>query len=61
VIFHGEADDVVPSKYSQNIYDALKQVGANAKLSIYPDVKHDSWTNAFSEPDLLKWLFNQSL
>ena len=58
-IFHGDADDVVPVKYSQHIYDALKEINADVKLTIYPGVKHDSWTNAFAEPDLLKWLFSQ--
>jgi predicted peptidase len=60
-IFHGTDDDVVPAKYSQQIYDALKEVDADVKLTMYPGVKHDSWTNAFAEPDLLKWLFSKSL
>jgi len=60
-IFHGEVDEVVSVKYSQQIYDALKAEGADVKLTIYPGVNHDSWTNAFAEPDLLKWLFSKSL
>jgi len=60
-IFHGEDDAVVPVEYSQKIYDALKVEGADVKLTIYPGVNHDSWTNAFAEPDLLKWLFSKSL
>lgn len=60
-IFHGADDVVVPAEYSQQMHDALKQQGADVKLSIYPSVKHDSWTNAFAEPDLLKWLFSKSL
>jgi len=60
-IFHGVDDVVVPARYSQQMYDALIQVGADVKLSMYPGVNHDSWTNAFAEPDLLKWLFSKSL
>ena len=60
-IFHGEVDAVVPVISSQQIYDALKAEGADVKLTIYPGVNHDSWTNAFAEPDLLKWLFSKSL
>lgn len=60
-IFHGADDVVVPAKYSQQMFDALKQVGADVRLTIYPNVNHDSWTNAFAEPDLLEWLFSKSL
>lgn len=60
-IFHGAKDRVVPPEYSQQMYDALKQNGADVKLTLYPNVEHDSWTNTFAEPDLLKWLFSKSL
>ncbi len=60
-IFHGTEDRVVPPEYSQQMYDALKQAGADVKLTLYPNVEHDSWTNTFAEPDLLKWLFSKSL
>lgn len=60
-IFHGADDVVVKAAYSQQMYDALKAENADAKITIYPNVNHDSWTNAFAEPDLLKWLFSKSL
>ena len=60
-IFHGEEDDVVPAKYSQQMHDALKEENADVKLTMYTNVKHDSWTNTFAEPELLKWLFSKSL
>lgn len=60
-IFHGDADSVVPVQYSQQMYDSLKSQGADVKLTIYPGVNHDSWTNAFAEPKLLEWLFSKSL
>ncbi len=59
-VFHGEADVVVPSKYSSQMVDALKRVGADVKYSLYPNVEHDSWNNAFAEPELLSWLFSKS-
>ena len=59
-IFHGAEDRVVPPEYSQQMYDALKQTGADVKLTLYPNVEHDSWTNTFAEPGLLKWLFSKS-
>ncbi len=60
-IFHGADDDVVPAFLSQNVADALKAKGAkDVKLSVYPGVKHNSWDNAFAEPELLSWLFSKS-
>jgi len=60
-IFHGEDDDVVYAKYSIDMNEALTKVKASVKLSIYPEVMHDSWTNTFAEPTLLSWLFSQQL
>lgn len=59
-IFHGESDDIVPSVYSTRMEKALQYAGADVKISLYTNVKHDSWTNAFAEPELLPWLFSKS-
>jgi predicted peptidase len=58
-IFHGADDDVVPVALSQEVANFLKAEGGNVKYTEYEGVKHDSWTNAFAEKSLLKWLFNQ--
>ena len=57
-IFHGEQDDEVWAEHSKRMYRALKKVDAPVKLTLYPEVKHDSWHNAFADPDLLRWLFS---
>ncbi|MDA0937127.1 MAG: alpha/beta hydrolase-fold protein [Bacteroidetes bacterium] len=57
-IFHGEKDNVVPVKFSVAMFDALKAVGAPVKLTLYPEVLHDSWHNAFADPALMEWLFS---
>ncbi|MEL6811082.1 MAG: prolyl oligopeptidase family serine peptidase [Bacteroidota bacterium] len=59
-IFHGEQDNVVPIQGSRKIYEALKEKNADVKFTAYPGVEHDSWTNAFAEPELLPWLFSKS-
>ncbi|MCC5931376.1 MAG: prolyl oligopeptidase family serine peptidase [Cyclobacteriaceae bacterium] len=56
-IFHGEEDAVVPADFSREMYQALKTAGAEVALTLYPGVNHNSWDNAFAEPDLLPWLF----
>jgi len=60
-LFHGEDDTVVPVEHSEAMHAALKKVGAETKLTLYPGVNHDSWTPALAEPDFLSWLFNQKL
>jgi len=57
-IFHGAEDAVVPPKYSQDIYQALKKENARVQFTMYPNVGHDSWTPAFAEAQLLPWLFS---
>lgn len=57
-IFHGGADPVVPVQGSRNYYEALKQLKAEVKYSEYPGVGHNSWDNAFAEPDLVPWLLS---
>ena len=57
-VFHGDVDAVVPASLSQEMVDALKAAGADVKYSLYPGVNHNSWDNAFAEPELLPWLFS---
>lgn len=58
-VFHGAKDEVVPPKYSELMVEALKKVKASVKFSLYPGVAHNSWDNAFAEPELFSWLFKQ--
>lgn len=60
-LFHGEIDDLVSVQFSKTMYDALKAANADVKLTLYPNVKHNSWENAFKEPNLLPWLFSKTL
>ena len=57
-IFHGEDDDVVLDNFSRIMYEALSKEKASVRLTIYPEVKHNSWDNAFAEQDLMHWLFS---
>ena len=58
-IFHGDADAAVDVKYSREMADKLKKIGARVKYTEYPGVGHNSWDNAFAEPEFLKWIFSQ--
>lgn len=54
--FHGAKDNVVPLEESQRMIDALKRAGVSeVKLTVYPDAGHDSWTQAYTEPEIWNW------
>lgn len=57
-VFHGDADQVVVVNNSRAMVRRLKQVKAKVQYTEYPGVNHNSWDNAFAEPDLLRWLFS---
>jgi predicted peptidase len=58
-VFHGSADQSVPVSNSRLMVNTLEAADAKVKYNEYPGVGHNSWDNAFAEPDLLSWLFKQ--
>jgi predicted esterase len=58
-IFHGARDPAVALAFSQEMADALTKLGAKPQFTIYPEVGHDSWTEAYNTPALYEWLFKQ--
>ena len=60
-IYHGGSDSVVDVKYSQDANQALQKAGADVRYKEYPGVDHNSWDNAFAEPDYLSWMWQHSL
>ncbi len=57
-VFHGAKDNVVPPEYSEKMVEALKDAKASVKFTLYPEANHNSWDPAFSETELLPWLFS---
>jgi len=39
--------------------EAIKACGGDARLTVYPDTGHDSWTAAYADPELYDWLLRQ--
>ena len=58
-IFHGAQDDVVNPLYSVNMVKAIIEAGGKPKFTLYDNVNHDSWINAFKEKDFFKWIYSQ--
>jgi predicted peptidase len=57
-IFHGGKDNVVAPHHSKEIADQLRIFGKEVRYNLYPEAGHNSWDNAFAEPELLPWLFS---
>ena len=55
--FHGLADDTVDPSGSIDTCKALVEGGHDATLVTYEGVSHNSWDNAFAEPDFISWFF----
>lgn len=58
-VFHGAKDKAVPIKDSQEMVDALKKLGSDVKLTVYPNADHDSWTETYNNPAFYEWLLQQ--
>lgn len=56
--FHGAKDTVVPLSFSEEMVEAVRRCGGEAKLTVYPDATHDSWTVTYENPELYEWLLS---
>jgi hypothetical protein len=45
---------------SSEIVDALQAKGADARLTVYPEAAHDSWTETYNNPELYEWFLSHS-
>ena len=54
--FHGDRDDVVTPEGSFAMVRSIRACGGHARLTIYPDLGHNSWDPAYDDPALYLWL-----
>jgi predicted peptidase len=57
--FHGAKDNVVPVGPHQQMVDAVNACGGKAKMTVYPEADHDSWTETYANPALYEWFLQQ--
>lgn len=57
-VFHGAKDQIVPVEESTSMVEALQAVGADVRLTVYPEADHDSWSVTYANPDLYEWLLS---
>jgi predicted peptidase len=57
--FHGASDKTVPVALSRNRIAARRKAGGHPLYTEYPGVDHNVWEWAFTERQLVKWVFAQ--
>jgi predicted peptidase len=45
-------------KRSEEMVQAIEKAGGKAKLTVYPEVGHNSWTQTYANPEIYKWLLS---
>ena len=56
--FHGARDTVVPLSMSQEMVDAVRRADGDVKLTVYPEVEHNSWKQTYDNPAVYDWLLS---
>ncbi|MBQ9806429.1 MAG: prolyl oligopeptidase family serine peptidase [Clostridia bacterium] len=56
--FHGAKDPTVLCRESEILVEKVNKHGGNAKLTIYPENKHDAWTDTYSNPEVYAWMLS---
>ncbi|WP_142785521.1 carboxylesterase family protein [Changchengzhania lutea] len=59
-VFHGANDDVVNPQSSVDMISGILKYGGKPNFTLYAKDNHNSWDSAFSEPNLLSWLFSNT-
>jgi len=57
--FHGESDTTVPVSVSRDRIAARRKAGGRPLYTEYAGVDHNVWQWAFTEPELVNWVFAQ--
>ena len=55
-LFHGAEDKVVPVENSELIYDLLKPINPEIKITIYKGINHNSWEMTYNNQNIYDWM-----
>ncbi|MCL2348265.1 MAG: prolyl oligopeptidase family serine peptidase [Planctomycetaceae bacterium] len=59
-VFHGDADNVVPIKGSQEMIDAIKtEGGRECRMTVYPNAGHGINARVYRDKEVYNWLLKQ--
>ncbi len=59
--FHSDDDTVVRVGRTRAMVEAMRRAGGAPKYNEFTGLGHNAWDKAYSEPDLLPWMFAQRL
>jgi predicted peptidase len=57
--FHGSRDTISSAANTRAMVEALRRLGSPVKFTELEAVGHDSWTHAYANLELYRWLFAQ--
>ncbi|MBK8398206.1 MAG: DUF459 domain-containing protein [Leptospiraceae bacterium] len=57
--FHGAKDTLILPERTLEIVERLQYCNPNVKSTLYPNAKHDAWTDTYKNSDFMKWLLEQ--
>ena len=55
-MFHGDQDEIIPLKNSEEIYQGLKSKNKNIKLTVYKNIGHNAWDKAYNDKRIYLWM-----
>ena len=56
--FHGEKDTVVLVEETKKMVAAVSKAGGNVKMTLYPENKHDAWTDTYRNDEVFTWMLS---
>lgn len=59
--FHGDADRINSPYYTQSMVEALQEIGADVRFTLYPGLGHNVWDLAYADSGLFEWFLEHSL
>lgn len=60
-VFHGGLDDRVLPIQSEVLINALKECNGDIRFTIFPDLGHNVWNQAYADPEVWRWLLLQTI
>ena len=58
-IFHGGRDPTVRIENAYEMVQSLRDIHARVRFTIYAEYGHNSWEEAYDDPELYRWLLRQ--
>lgn len=57
--FHGAKDRMVSVTQTEGMIAAIRKAGGQPRVTIYPEMDHDSWTATYANEDVFTWMLAQ--